>query len=229
MYGRWLSFIIIAVWLYHLYHDSIESVAMVWFPVLFWIYFSVFPSSLTRNWSLSLTHWFARLLSPTSSLSSYVVRASHKTTPWAALQLAEAWWETLIALFYSYLLDSTRLFLVSVVFHYNWAPPNVHGVVIATPPKLPWRHLYPTQTQHNNGGRWGDGIPASRCKAVCQIRVPCGVFYLTIALVAGFQKWWFIFVKKALSWLIEWRQWLANWWHAVCLRHILDGLRLDRA
>lgn len=50
-------------------------------------------SSLTRHWSLSLTLWFARLLSPTSSLSSCVELASPKTTPWAAPLSVAAWWD----------------------------------------------------------------------------------------------------------------------------------------
>lgn len=47
--------------------------------------------SLTRPWSLSLTPWFARPLSPTSFLSNYVELASPKTTPWA-VPLSEAAW-----------------------------------------------------------------------------------------------------------------------------------------
>lgn len=50
--------------------------------------------SLTRPWSLSLTLWFARPLSPTSFLFNYVELASPKTTLWAVPLSVAAWWDS---------------------------------------------------------------------------------------------------------------------------------------
>lgn len=60
---------------------------------------------------------------------------------------------------------------------------NVHGVVIATRLKVLLRHLYITQTQHNNGGHRGDGIPAALSMIFIRLWEHSVGF-----CVAGFQK-----------------------------------------
>lgn len=114
----------------------------------------------------------------------------------------------------------TWLDSVSVVFHYNSVPPNVPGVIIAMQPIVPSCHLF-AQTQHYNVC-----ITAAAVYGFCQTWGSLCCFCVAISLVFGFRKGWFwFFVKKSLSWLIEWQHWSANGWHAVRWCHISDCVR----
>lgn len=103
-------------------------------------------------------------------------------------------------------LDSTWfcLFSITIEFHLN-----VCGVVIATQPKVPWCFFVffnATQTQHDNGGRRGDGIPSLWSMADCQTRGPlfwilCSCF--TCCQVSKMAA--LLFVRESLLWLIKYQ------------------------
>lgn len=53
-------------------------------------------------------------------------------------------------------------------FHFDWVPSQCAWSRHSNVSESPWRHLYSTQMQHNNGGHQGNGIPAAWFMHFCQ-------------------------------------------------------------
>lgn len=87
--------------------------------------------------------WYVLPVWVLSGYSSFLPQA--KDVHGVMLNWPKVWMVVcLYSFFHEYLLGLTWLYLISVIFHYNWEPSHVLEVIIAMLEEVQWHHLYAT-------------------------------------------------------------------------------------